>query len=1097
MPLGGKGPSIFVSLVNSLWTIIKLVFFVAILGAIGLGVYWHFHVGEEIRWRVEAMLAAKYPQLKVTVGGARVVEGEGIEIRDLSLKQPNRNGANEDLLHVDEIFLHCSTLPQDLVNQQLHLRRVVIRRAELTAVRQADGGWNLAQLAPQEESGDEIAEVVVEDSTLIVVDATKGPDSELTFRDVALTLRPRTDPPPASTAAASATGTPDTDFKPHYQVEGTLAASFCPEIEVTGVFHPQDKIWRVGGVFKNLRITRQVLAAMPLVSPAKLKLIESFSCEAGLSFNTLYDGKSTTPWQFAVVGQLWNGHYEDHRIPYPLTNIHTQFHFNNRGIALTNLSASIGGGTVTGSVVRYGYHDYAPARIQASIRDLWLDKNTNRHLPPEAQQHLRTFSPAGLLDADVEFAFDGRTWTPDVSVRCRDVSLTFERFAYPIDHAAGSLELHNNQLEVDLQAQAGATPVAIKGKLVDPGGARTGWLTIDTEGTIPIDERLLSALDESSQKLVRSFEPRGQVAISARFEKSSAGHGQPHQHVVFQLRDGALKYDRFPYPFERIRGTLEMIDKQWKFTDLEGRNDSGYVTCSGGWTPYPGEGGQLALDFIGSDIALEDELRDALGSHVRRVWSELRPRGSIDHVTCSLRWDSRDQQTRLDVRGQKWPKTQSVEGRSVSIDPVWFPYHLDQVTGALHYENGRLEITNLRARHGEVSLVAGAICEVQPDGAWQFGIRDLSADRFHVTRELISALPEGLGQTLQKLDVSGPISVRGDLLFSGDSHNENPLRIDWDLSFDIENGDVLCGVPLKNIHGGVRLFGTSAGDQFLCRGELNVDSLLLSGHQLTQVRGPLLIEPARISLGEWATRPEHETRPRAISGNLLGGVFQSDAYVDLESNQAFAVRAKLHEGDLARFARENLRTPEQISGKLYAVVQLQGTCEGTHTLKGGGHVRLRDADIYELPVMVQLLKVLSIRRPDKTAFTSSDLDFRVEGDHVLLDRFDFHGDAVGLKGVGSVNLDGHIDSMEFYTLVGRAAMNIPVIQPMLGEASRQLLVIRVWGTLDNPQVRRQALPGLNETLHQLFPEEVARRRQAEQNRIGPRAFFQRSRIVPR
>jgi len=1074
-----------------------LVFFVAILGAIGLGVYWHFHIGEEIRSRVEAMLAAKYPQLEVDVGRARVVEGEGIEIRDLSLKRPNPNGTADDMLHVDEIFLVCSTLPQDLVNQQLHLRRVIIRRAELTAVQQVDGNWNLAELTPQDECGDEMPEVVIEDSTLTVVDATKGSDSKLTFRDVELTLRPQTDPPPAPTATGNATESPAESFQPHYQVEGTLAASFCPKIQVTGTYHPQDKVWQVGGTVEKVTLTRQVLAALPLVPPSKLKLIESFSCQAGLSFNTLYDGKLATPWQFAVAGQLWNGQYEDHRVPYPLTEIHTQFHFNNRGIALNNLSARIGRGTVTGSAVRYGYHDYAPSHIQASIRDLWLDKNTNRHLPAEAQRHLQTFSPTGLIDADIELAFDGTTWTPDVSVRCRDVSLMYEKFAYPIDHAVGSLELHDNRLNIDLQAQAGATPVALKGEVVDPGGARVGWLTIESDGTIPIDERLLSALDESSQRLVRSFDPRGQVAVSARFENGSAQRSEPYQHVIFQLQDCAIKYDRFPYPFERIRGTLEKVDRQWKFTDLEGRNDSGYVTCSGGWTPYPGKGGQLALDFIGSDIALEDELRDALGSQVHRVWSELRPRGSIDHVTCSLRWNSRDRQTRLDVRGQKWPKTQSVEGRSVSIDPVWFPYHLDQVTGALHYENGRLEITNLRARHGEVSVVADAICKFQPNGDWQFGIRDLSADRFHVTRELVRALPEGLGQTLQKLNIDGPISVRGDLLFGGNSRADNSLRIDWDLSFDIENGNIVCGVPVKSIHGGVRLFGTSTGDRFLCRGELNVDSLLLSGHQLTQVRGPLLIEPARISLGEWATRPEDGERPRAVTGNLLGGVFQGDAYVDLESNQAFAVRAKLHEGDLARFAQENLRTPEQISGKLYAVVQLQGTCEGTHTLKGGGHVRLRDADIYELPVMVQLLKVLSIRQPDKTAFTSSDLDFRIEGDHILLDRFDFHGDAVGLKGVGSVNLDGHIDSMEFYTLVGRAAMNIPVIQPMLGEASRQLLEIRVWGTLDNPQVRRQALPGLNETLQKLFPEEVARRRQEEQNRIGPRAFFQRSRIVPR
>ncbi|MCA9269435.1 MAG: AsmA-like C-terminal domain-containing protein, partial [Planctomycetales bacterium] len=144
---------------------------------------------------------------------------------------------------------------------------------------------------------------------------------------------------------------------------------------------------------------------------------------------------------------------------------------------------------------------------------------------------------------------------------------------------------------------------------------------------------------------------------------------------------------------------------------------------------------------------------------------------------------------------------------------------------------------------------------------------------------------------------------------------------------------------------------------------------------------------------------------------------------------------------------------------------------GRDTLRGDGHVWLRDADIYELPIMVSLLKIISIRRPDKTAFTSSDVDFRIAGEDVYLDRIVFSGDAVSLRGAGEVNLDRRVH-LKLYTLVGNESRRIPLVWPLLADASRRILMLEVTGTLDDPLTNRHVLPGLNDTLRQLFPEEL-------------------------
>ena len=79
---------------------------------------------------------------------------------------------------------------------------------------------------------------------------------------------------------------------------------------------------------------------------------------------------------------------------------------------------------------------------------------------------------------------------------------------------------------------------------------------------------------------------------------------------------------------------------------------------------------------------------------------------------------------------------------------------------------------------------------------------------------------------------------------------------------------------------------------------------------------------------------------------------------------------------------------------------------GAHNLVGRGSVRLSDADLYELPGMVSLLKIIRAKAPDSTAFTESDIDFELNGEHVALRRIDLRGDAVNLSGEGELTLDG-------------------------------------------------------------------------------------------
>ena len=57
--------------------------------------------------------------------------------------------------------------------------------------------------------------------------------------------------------------------------------------------------------------------------------------------------------------------------------------------------------------------------------------------------------------------------------------------------------------------------------------------------------------------------------------------------------------------------------------------------------------------------------------------------------------------------------------------------------------------------------------------------------------------------------------------------------------------------------------------------------------------------------------------------------------------------------------------------------------------------------------------------------------------------------------------------LTFYATVGRGELDLPVIKQLFGGAAQQIMLIHVDGTLQNPETRREALPGVSHALQQL------------------------------
>ncbi len=1025
-------------------------------------------IHDEIRQCVEQRLAQHYAGLRVSVRSARLIEGRGIEIYGVLITEKDGQAV---LANVDEIFAACPiTTEQLLSGERPQARHLAIRGLKAWAKQRPDGSWNVDQLWPLPKFGPNSPPSTIKDGVVKIAVGDSGKWSTFSFRDVDLQVTPER---PTVQPGQLAAGT----YRPPVRIRGTLKGDFFDTVNLQARIDPNTGAWEADGAAEGLQLSPQLHAALPASWRKGLESAASVSGRMKLSFHLAQNGSEEDPVNFAVSGTLSEGQIADRRLPVRLYDVEAQFYWDNDRVMIESLSARNGATTLELSLEQNGTAKGKRFALAAHAKKLVVDDRFLQALPNEPfklQSLSSKYSPDGVVDADLSLEFKGGRWITDVYVKCLDVSFKYYKFPYRLERGNGTVTLKDDVVTIDMEALASGQTVNIHGVLNHPNTNPTGWVEVACEQPIPLNDELLAALDDRTEKLVRSFHPSGSLTVVGRFERDGPGAAGVHRDVKIGLHNCSIQYEKFPYPLSMIRGTMRWNDEGWIFQDLSGRNDSGYIECEGTWKRTSSDDGLLALDFVGVDVPLEDELRDALSPSTAQLWSEVRPRGSIDHLMINLRYPETTKLLSLDIRTQQWRKKPNDEGRSMTIFPTWFPYRLDDLEGVAVYKDGIVTLESVSALHDDTLISLNGRCAFGKEGYWQVQLTDVVADRVSFDHELLEALPAELGKAAGKLNLRGSINVLGWLSFSGGAGANEPPTANWDVTFDIENGSMRCGLELDHIHGDVRLYGSSGRQGFYSRGKLDVDSMFFRDVQLTQVSGPLLITPIEVVLGAESERDRTDGAPRQLTANIFGGQLSADARVQLDSETPYLLQARLVQGDLGQLAQEMAMKNRDVHGKVNALLNLSGNGYGRHSWRGNGGVWLYDADIYKIPVMVALLKPLLLSRPDRTAFESGEIQFRIEGEQGYLDKINFHGDAVSLKGSGEVNLDRQID-LEFYTLVGQREFDLAALRALLQQASAQIFRIRVRGTLDRPDPTRLPLPVVQDTLQQLFPDAAKRR----------------------
>jgi AsmA-like C-terminal region len=1060
---------IITRLVNVCWSLFQWCLLLAVAAGLIVGGYLYFWLDDEIRRQVEKRLADHYTNLEVRVGRARFEQEHGIAIYDVRFFERPGGEGGAPILSIDKLYLAGNLQLETLVAGDLPIDQIIVRRAKLRAIRQPNRQWNVRALLPLPSLSEKTPVIKLEDTTLIVEDAAQQKSAAQTLQGINLTITPLK---PSHTAASIAPA--------RFRVAGGATGLPAREMSVEGEIGTTGADYDLSMSIRGLEVSSEMLAALPGVT-----LTEQYGADisgrADIKLRLSRDAAARPPAWSADV-EFVRGRIAHASLPEPLTELSFRGTADAKRFHVARLTCNCGPASIVLAGERTGWSQNAPLALAAKVSGLPLNDRLRSSLPGSCANFWQRFQPAGIVDAELRLTFDGAHWRPQLSANCRGMSLTdIEKFPYRLQQTTGQVEYEPagtngpGKLRLNLSGLAAGQPVRIDAELAPLAGCAAGNVDaalqqksstaphalgfLELSGSqIPLDEQLLAALPPKAEQLVRSLRPQG--AVDFRFRAEWNDPAQPRAEVTqdITLKDCVIFYDQFPYPLRHVAGRVTQRNGTWTIHDVEGRgwNDATIVVCRGESIPQ-NDGFNTNLSFRATNVALDDNLKLALPPAAQQAWDELRPQGRVDftaHAVC----EAGSSEPRVDV-------VLEPRERSVSLEPAAFPYRLEQIEGAATYSAGRVEFRNVIARHDHAVYSAAAGSWQPTPGGWQIQLHGFNADRLTPHRDLLVALPAHWRRTVERLHPSGTFGIYNSRVSFAKAHGSDQIAATWDVNLNCQQATFGGELPLQSVTGGVHLVGRHDGRSPHTAGELTLDSVVAKDVQLTNVRGPLWIDVTQCLLGEAAGQKQAQPL-RRITADAYGGSVAANVEIQHQSTPSYTLDVRLGGASVARFANERLGGPGDMSGTASGQLRVSGTGSSPQTIRGEGALSVVEANIYELPVLVAMLKVLRNRTPNTTAFNRCDMQFAIDGGQIHFEKLNLLGDAVSLYGKGESNFDRRLD-LVFYTLLEPANLPIPLWKTIAGQVSQQTLQLKVVGTWDNAEVQPQTLPGFNQVLEQI------------------------------
>jgi hypothetical protein len=1047
------------------WIVRSLVLIIASAIAAGVILYLSWTNPTAVREQVLGRLHTYLPGAAVSLESARLKLFGGISVNELHLARRGGRGDSEFA------YIPHGTIDPDkemLSQGRMAIRRVHCHKAQLHVVRDSDGSWNVAGVLADPDPRRQIPMMIFDRAVLVVEDRTNPPRfPTLQIRDVDLTIIND----PVSTIVFEGTGLADVAARVQLRGSwGRMSHEFTLSIEALDFSITDKLIERAGQCYPQIAEHARQLGGI-----AKI--------QASVEFRP----RAPQPWTHDIRLQLTNGKLSHPQIPIPLESLDARCRCTNGIVRIERLVARSGETHLEATGRAMSFSSDADLEGSLKIEHLSVASNVFTNLPEKLQVIQRDYNPEGFADIGLDFQRRGGRWRTSCVIYPCGGSMLCAKFPYQLERIAGKIEHRLDQSDPEHETSylnlelvgytaagyTGAQEVRIEGTV--QGKKPAGVDVRIWAKNVAIDEKLCAALTRPDlQKLVRSFSPAGQADIEAHIHRLQGETTFGNRYFI-HFHDALMTYDVFPYPVENVSGTLDIRPDYWEFRDFRGSHKDATFHCQGR-SIRRGSGSDLLVAITGTNLLLDSELQGSLHNEsLKRTWVNLSPTGRIDF---EARIHRAAEETQPDI-------TVVASPLRCGMTASFFPYALSDVTGIVQYHRQEVLLSNMQARHGptRVRLGRAKVC-LKPEGGVTVDMPDLSGDPSVKDPDFVHALPAALQKAIGLIHSDQPLVIRtritvdvppdtgvsqgGVVTPVGNSERGAkvgaPARpasyIYWDGEVDLNDAVLHTGIQMQHVSGRLACRGSYQGGVQALAGNFYLDQAVVFGQPFRDIQSQMVVDHDHPDFVDF----------RTLKARLFDGEVGGSARVKCGDGIEYDINLTASQVKLEELGGHNQLGPKaRLSGLAGARIYLHGKGSEINGLQGGGTIDVPNGKMYNLPLLLDLIKVLSLRAPDETAFEEAHVRFEIHGRQAEFKRIDLYGNAVSLSGLGTMCVDGSDLKLDFFAVWGRALQWMPpVIDQIPAKFAQCLLTIKMRGKIGDVQCTKEPVPILLEPMKEFL-----------------------------
>ena len=689
-----------------------------------------------------------------------------------------------------------------------------------------------------------------------------------------------------------------------------------------------------------------------------------------------------------------------------------------------------------------------------------LDDDLRAALAPVQRDIYDQYSPAGTADLDVHLTRDPqKALRPRVVVdmKLHDCEVKYKEFPYQLKATRGQVIIEPERTRiVDVEGRHGDAVVTIAGDIVYQG-TEPPKVTLKVAGRdVSIDDDLRAALAERERATVQVFHLGGHADFDGTVVRGP-GKGAPLDYDLgIRLKDARLVHEDFPYLAEGVTGRMQLANGMCRIEGLRGRN-GGATLAARGWIDQRSDDYAMDIELEGEDIALDEQLRGALGPDLRAAWRRLSPRGRIDITAHLVKALGREEKLSHEVH---------VVPRDIAVALDLFPYPLEGLSGRLDFLGPEVRLTDVHAHNGPTEFFIGGRINEGPQGPE--ADLTLKATCLRLEGPVRRAVPGALKDLFEKFDTAGRLDLDG-VVVKYRPTGADTFDATWQGAAVMDEVSLSPGIHVSGVVGTAEMNGRWTEKTMGFHGNLWIQQGKVAEKTVSNLR-VVLDKPETAEV----------LSSRTVEGEFYGGLVEGTVAVDLGKSGQFGFQLTAHDVDFERLLREGFHLENNVSGgRMRATLNIAGKGPQPDAVQASGYAEITKAKLYELPPIVRALAALRFAPADQAAFQEAHVTYFIRGKRLIFEDVRLLGRALDLYGAGVLEPDGQVH-LTFMTGKKDEHPLLPALSELAAGLRKEIAIVEVTGPISDPKVETKSLQSLTAPLRELM--ELAKKSQERKAR---------------